>query len=115
MSNRIITINPLFRKKELEQRIKGFSISIEGLERDIRDIREIIEGGTNKAENRAPRREQLNMMETDLILYMSARDRDLEELSRLLQIKGGSTRVRRVSTGSRRSRRSRKTRKMRKS
>ena len=108
MSNSVVTKNPLFRKKELDQRIKDFSISIEGLKRDISDIREIIERGTNKAENRAPRLEQLNKMEKDLILYTSARDRDLEELTSLLQIKGGSTRVRR-------SRRPKKTRKMRKS
>ena len=112
MNGYVTTKNPLFRKKELDQRIKGFSISIEGLERDIIDIREIIERGTNKAENRAPRQEQLNKMERDLILYRSARDRDLEELSSLLEIKGGSTRVRRVS---RRPRRPNKTRKMRKS
>jgi hypothetical protein len=108
MSGYVTTKNPLFRKKELDQRIKGFSISIEGLKRDINDIREIIEMGTNKSENRAPRMEQLNKMEKDLILYTSARDRDLEELSSLLQIKGGRTRVRRQ-------RRSKKTRKMRKS
>jgi hypothetical protein len=112
MNSYVRTKNPLFRKKELEQHIKGLSISIEGLERDIIDIREIIERGTNKAENIAPRQEQLNKMERDLILYRSARDRDLEELNSLLQIKGGSTRARR---GSRRPRRTNKTRKMRKS
>jgi len=112
MNGYVRTKNPLFRKKELEQHIKGLSISIEGLERNIIDIREIIERGTNKAENIAPRREQMNKMEGDLILYTTARDRDLEELNSLLQIKGGSTRARR---GSRRPRRPNKTRKMRKS
>ena len=111
MNGYVRTKNPLFRKKELDQRIQGLSISIEGLKRDINDIREIIEMGTNKSENRAPRMEQLNKMEKDLILYTSARDRDLEELNSLLQIKGGSTRVRRQ----RRPRRPNKTRKMRKS
>jgi predicted nucleic acid-binding Zn-ribbon protein len=105
----VITKNPLFRKKELEERIKGFDVSIARLERDISDIHDIIKAGTNKAENRASRQEQLNKMERDLRLYTNARDRDLDELTRLLQIKGGSRRSRRTS------RRPNKTRKMRKS
>jgi predicted aldo/keto reductase-like oxidoreductase len=41
MNSYVRTKNPLFRKKELEQHIKGLSISIEGLERDIIDIRDV--------------------------------------------------------------------------
>jgi len=109
MSGAVTTINPLFRKKSLDQRIKGFNTSIEGLERDIDDINEIIQMGTNKNENRIPRQEQLNKMKQNLKTYTNARDRDLKELSRLLQIQSGSRRSRRVS------RKSKKTRKMRKS
>ena len=109
MNGYVTTKNPLFRKKELDQRIKGFNVSIARLERDITDIRQIIKSVTNKAENRVPRQEQLNKMERDLRLYTNVRDRDLEELTRLLQIKGGSRRSRKAS------RRPNKTRKMRKS
>ena len=109
MSEPVITVDPLFRKKGLDQRIKGFNTSIEGLERDINDIYEIIERGTNKPENRIPRQEQLNKMKRNLKTYTTARDRDLKELSTLLQIQSGSRRSRRVS------RKSKKTRKMRKS
>jgi hypothetical protein len=109
MNGYVITKNPLFRKKELEERIKGFDVSVGRLERDIRDIHEIIETGTNKAENKVPRREQLNKMERNLKTYANARDRDLEELTKLLQMKGGNRKSRRAS------RRPNKTRKMRKS
>ena len=109
MGDRVITINPLFRKKELDQRIKGFNVSIGRLEHDINDIHEIIASGTNKNENRVPRYEQLNKMQRNLKIYTNARDRNLKELNRLLQIQSGSRRLRRVS------RKSSKTRKMRKS
>ena len=102
-------MNPLFRKKELEERIKGFDVSIARLKRDISDIHEIIKAGKNKAENRVLRQEQLNKMDLNLKTYETARDRDLDELTKLLQIKGGSRRSRRTS------RRPNKTRKMRKS
>jgi hypothetical protein len=109
MGGSVITINPLFRTKELDQRIKGFNVSIGRLEHDIHDIHEIIESGMNKNENRVPRHEQLNKMQRNLKIYTNARDRNLKELNRLLQIQSGSRRLRRVS------RRSNKTRKMRKS
>jgi len=105
----VITKNPLFRKKELEERIKGFDVSIARLESDISHIRDIITKGTNNAENRVPRQEQLNEKELKLKTYTKARDKDLKELTTLLQIKGGSRRSRRTS------RRPNKTRKMRKS
>jgi len=109
MNGYVITKNPLFRKKELEERIKGFDVSIARLKRDISDIHEIIKAGKNKAENRVLRQEQLNKMDLNLKTYETARDRDLDELTKLLQIKGGSRRSRRTS------RRPNKTRKMRKS